>query len=95
MRSVIDWLEVYRGIPATCNKDFYVSAWWKLGFGELDFRFGKPIHSGPMANGDDEFVLLLSEYGNRSEVENGRGVNVWICLPPKKLKLFMIHVFEV
>lgn len=44
VKSAIDWLEVYKGIPATCNGNFYISAWRKLPFGELDFGFGKPIH---------------------------------------------------
>lgn len=47
VKSAIDWLEVYKGIPATCNGNFYISAWRKLPFGELDFGFGKPIHGGP------------------------------------------------
>ncbi|KAG7996064.1 hypothetical protein I3843_01G141200, partial [Carya illinoinensis] len=47
VRSVIDWLEVYKGVPATCNGNFYVSAWSKLPFGELDFGFGKLAHGGP------------------------------------------------
>lgn len=61
VRSVIDWLEVYRGIPATCNGNFYVSAWWKLRFNGLDFGYGKPTHGGPVVSGNDEFVLLLSD----------------------------------
>ena len=47
VKSAIDWLEVSKGIPATCNGNFYISAWRKLPFGELDFGFGKPIHGGP------------------------------------------------
>ncbi|KAK9288240.1 hypothetical protein L1049_016689 [Liquidambar formosana] len=85
VRSVIDWLEVYRGIPATCNGNFYVSAWWKLPFCELDFGFGKAVHGGPVVSGNDEFVLLLS---------GGRGVNVWMALEQEKMKRFMVHVFE-
>ncbi|KAL7178142.1 hypothetical protein ACSBR2_031311 [Camellia fascicularis] len=87
VRSVIDWLEVYRGIPNTCNGNFYVSAWWKLPLGELDFGFGKPVHSGPIVSGNDEFVLLLS---------NGSGgINVCLRLEKEKMKRFMLHVFEL
>ncbi|KAF5941482.1 hypothetical protein HYC85_019124 [Camellia sinensis] len=85
VRSVIDWLEVYRGIPNTCNGNFYVSAWWKLPFDEVDFGFGKPVHSGPIVSGNDEFVLLLSN--------GGGGINGWLGLEKEKIKRFMLHVF--
>ncbi|KAK3038976.1 hypothetical protein RJ639_027461 [Escallonia herrerae] len=88
VRSVIDWLEVYKGIPATCKGNFYVSAWWKLPFGELDFGFGKPVHGGPIVSGNDEFVLLLSD-------GIGGGINVWIGLEKDKMKKFMGYVFDM
>ncbi|XP_052188938.1 acyltransferase GLAUCE-like [Diospyros lotus] len=91
VRSVVDWLEVYKGIPATCNGNFYVSAWWKLGFGELDFGFGKAVHGGPVVSGNDEFVLLLGDGGG----ENGGGVNVWLGLEREKMKKFMVYVYEM
>ncbi|KAL0548380.1 hypothetical protein IC582_012829 [Cucumis melo] len=98
VRSAIDWLEVYRGIPATCNgKSFYVSAWWKLPFKELDFGFGKPVHVGPVANGNDEFVLLLSP-GNGGESGGGKSrssVNVWMSLEKEKMKKLMRYIFTI
>ena len=51
---MIDWLEVYRGIPAICNGNFYVSARWKLRFNELHFGFGKTTHGGPVVSGNDK-----------------------------------------
>lgn len=98
VRSAIDWLEVYGGIPATCNgNSFYVSAWWKLPFKELDFGFGKPAHGGPIANGNAEFVLLLSPppaKGGQNH-EAGSTVNVWISLEKEKMNKFMLHVFSI
>ncbi|XP_041005233.1 omega-hydroxypalmitate O-feruloyl transferase-like [Juglans microcarpa x Juglans regia] len=92
VRSVIDWLEVYKGVPATCNGNFYVSAWSKLPFGELDFGFGKLAHGGPVASGNDEFALLLSE---RRSVGNGGCINVWMGLERDKMKKFAAHIFEI
>ncbi|XP_059630168.1 acyltransferase GLAUCE-like [Cornus florida] len=89
VRSVIDWLEVYKGIPATCNGTFYVSAWWKLHFRDLDFGFGKPVHCGPVVSGNDEFVLLLSDGTDEG------GINMWMGLEKEKMKKFMAHVFEI
>ncbi|XP_073309324.1 acyltransferase GLAUCE-like [Primulina huaijiensis] len=88
IRSAIDWLEVHKGIPATCDGSFYVSAWWKLPFKELDFGFGKPRHGGPIVSGNDEFVLLLSD-------ENGIGINVWMGLEKEKMERFKSCVFEI
>ncbi|KAF5177366.1 omega-hydroxypalmitate O-feruloyl transferase-like [Thalictrum thalictroides] len=91
VRSVIDWLEVYKGVPCTSvSGNFYVSAWWKLPFYELDFGFGKPIYGGPVMGGFDDFVLLLSD-GN----SNSGGINVWICLEHEKMERFMVHVFDI
>ncbi|XP_057476859.1 acyltransferase GLAUCE-like [Actinidia eriantha] len=88
VRSVVDWLEVYKGIPSTCNgNNFYVSAWWKLPFNELDLGFGRLVHGGPIVSGNDEFVLLLEG--------NGGGINVWLGLEREKMKRFMNHVFNI
>ncbi|KAL3505751.1 hypothetical protein ACH5RR_031133 [Cinchona calisaya] len=92
IRSVIDWLEVYKGIPATCDGAFYVSAWWKLPFKGLDFGFGKPLHGGPIVSGNDEFVLLLSDESNGG---NGEGINVWMGLEKEFMQKFMSCVFEI
>ncbi|KAH7842822.1 hypothetical protein Vadar_009564 [Vaccinium darrowii] len=87
VRSVIDWLEVHRGVPATCNGNFYVSAWGKLGFGGLDFGLGRAVYGGPVVSGNDEFVLLLSD--------GSGGVNVWLGLEKEKMEKFMAHVWEI
>ncbi|XP_068658076.1 acyltransferase GLAUCE-like [Aristolochia californica] len=92
VRSVIDWLEVHKGFPATCNGNFYVSAWWRLPFYELDLGYGKPIYGGPVVSGMDEFVLLLSE---KKKLELQGGINVWIVLEKKKMERFVNHVFEI
>lgn len=90
VKSVIDWLEVYKGVPSTCNgKNFYVSAWWKLNFGDLDFGYGKTVFGGPVVSGNDEFVVLLN---NR---KIGGGINVLIGLEKDKMKRFMDCVFEI
>ncbi|KAL7080930.1 hypothetical protein ACP275_14G009300 [Erythranthe tilingii] len=97
VRSVIDWLEVYKGIPATSGGGFYASAWWKLPFGEVDFGFGKPRHVGPVVSGNDEFVLFLSDYDydyDKSCCE-GKGINVWMGLEKEKMDNFLSCVFDI
>ncbi|XP_058082335.1 acyltransferase GLAUCE-like [Magnolia sinica] len=92
VKSVVDWLEVYRGVPSTLDGNFYVSAWWKLPFHELDFGYGRPTYGGPVVSGMNEFVLLLSD---GIEVRRGGGVNVWMALEQEKMEKFMMHVFEM
>ncbi|XP_051152882.1 acyltransferase GLAUCE-like [Andrographis paniculata] len=88
IRSVIDWLEVHKGIPATGNGGaFYVSAWWKLTFGEVDLGFGWPQHAGPIVSGNDEFVLFLDD-GNS-------GINVWLGLDKDKMDNFSSCVYQM
>lgn len=90
VRSVIDWLEVHRGgAPSAMNGNFYVSAWWKLPFHELDFSHGKLVHGGPVVSGMDEFVLLLSN-GNGKE----GGVNVWMSMEKMKMEKFLCFVYD-
>ncbi|XP_072970769.1 acyltransferase GLAUCE-like [Typha angustifolia] len=92
VRSVIDWLEVYKGVPATVDGNFFVSAWWKLPFHELDFGFGKPIYGGPVVGGLNEFVLLLSGGDGMGKKD---GISVWITLEQEKMEKFLRYVFEM
>ncbi|CAN1806962.1 Acyltransferase GLAUCE [Linum perenne] len=92
-RSVIDWLEVHRGVPATCGGNFYVSAWCKLPFNELDFGSGKPVHGGPVVSGNDEFVLLLSD--RNGDGSGGGGVSVWLGLEEENMDKFMVNVLDL
>ncbi|KAK1280393.1 hypothetical protein QJS04_geneDACA004785 [Acorus gramineus] len=103
VRSVIDWLEVHKGVPSTMNGNFFVSAWYKLPFHELDFGSGRPVFGGPVVSGLHEFVLLLSEGSNRKSCKNGEGdglkkgggINVWMVLEQHKMEKFMKYVFEM
>ena len=89
MRSVVDWLEVHKGVPWTANGNFYDSAWWKLPFCELVFGYGKPSDGGPVVSGMDEFVLLLSD-GNG--LGKGGGINAWVVLERRKMERFSCYV---
>ncbi|URE22670.1 Omega-hydroxypalmitate O-feruloyl [Musa troglodytarum] len=92
VRSAVDWLEVNKGVPSVLERNFFVSAWWKLPFHELDFGWGKPVYGGPVVSGMHEFVLLLADGrkdGKRS------GINVWAALEEEEMKSFARNVFEL
>ncbi|KAH9328451.1 hypothetical protein KI387_000559 [Taxus chinensis] len=88
VRSAIDWLEVNKGIPAAINGNFFLSAWWKLPFYELDFGWGRPVYAGPIVSGMAEFVLLLSN-GSKG------AVNVWLILEPHQMEKFEGHIMDI
>lgn len=92
VRSVIDWLEVHKGVPSTANGNFYVSAWWKLPFYELDFGYGKPVYGGPVVSGMDEFVLLLSD---GKCMAKGVGIKAWVVLERRKMEKFSCYVSQL
>ncbi|KAL2512458.1 HXXXD-type acyl-transferase family protein [Abeliophyllum distichum] len=39
VRSFIDWHEIYKGFV---NGEFPISSWWRLGFAEVEYPWGKP-----------------------------------------------------
>lgn len=88
VRSAIDWWEMHRGVPSIIDGNFFVSAWWKLPFHELDFGLGRPVYAGPLVTSMHEFVLLLPG-------KNGDGINVWVALEREKMNKFLSYVFEV
>ncbi|KAJ3675332.1 hypothetical protein LUZ60_004374 [Juncus effusus] len=94
VRSAIDWLEINKGVPAVINGNFFVSAWWKLPFHELDFGWGRPVYGGPLVTDMNEFVLLLAGENNNND-GNKRGINVWISLEKEKMDKFLSYIFDV
>ncbi|XP_042032011.1 fatty alcohol:caffeoyl-CoA acyltransferase-like [Salvia splendens] len=80
-RSAIDWGEVYKGFP---NGEFLISSWWRLGFDEVEYPWGKPKYSCPLVYHRKDIILLFPEVGG---VESN-GVNVLVALPPKEMEKF-------
>lgn len=92
VRSAVDWLEVHRGVPATGGAaGFFVSAWWKLPFHELDFGHGRPVYGGPVASPMEEFVLLL----HGGAATHGGGVNIWVMLEREKMEKLAAYMAEI
>lgn len=86
-RSIIDWGETHKGFPLG---DVLVSSWWKLGFADVEYPWGKPKYSCPVVCHRQDIILLLPDI-------NGAhcGVNVVVVLPPKEMEKFrsLFHVF--
>ena len=78
-RSAIDWGEIYNGFP---HGEFLVSSWWRLGFAEMDYPWGKPRYSCPVVYHRKDIILLFPP------IEGGDGVNVLVALPHREMEKF-------
>ncbi|XP_057961611.1 acyltransferase GLAUCE [Malania oleifera] len=78
-RSAIDWGEVHKGFP---NGEFLVSSWWRLGFAEVEYPWGRPRYSCPVVCRRKDIVLFFPD------VHGSNGVNVLVALPPKEMDKF-------
>ncbi|XP_027352354.1 omega-hydroxypalmitate O-feruloyl transferase-like [Abrus precatorius] len=87
-RSIIDWGELYNGFP---HGEVLVSSWWRLGFEEVEYPWGKPKYCCPVVYHRKDIILLFPPFGG-GEGEGGcggnDGVNIIVALPPKEMKKF-------
>uniref|UniRef100_A0A5B7BZ18 Putative omega-hydroxypalmitate O-feruloyl transferase n=1 Tax=Davidia involucrata TaxID=16924 RepID=A0A5B7BZ18_DAVIN len=87
-RSAIDWGELYKGFP---HGEFLVSSWWRLGFAEVEYPWGKPRYSCPVVYHRKDIILLFPDIDGVSS----HGVNVLVALPAKEMDKFqtLFHKF--
>ncbi|KAK2661372.1 hypothetical protein Ddye_007905 [Dipteronia dyeriana] len=78
-RSAIDWGEVYKGFP---HGEFLISSWWKLGFANVEYPWGRPRYSCPVVYHRKDIILLFPD------IDNDNGVNVLVSLPSKDMDKF-------
>ena len=80
-RSIIDWGELYNGFP---NGEVLVSSWWRLGFEEVDYPWGKPKYCCPVVYHKKDIILLFPSFHGGGDDE----VNIIVALPPKEMQKF-------
>ncbi|XP_061354843.1 acyltransferase GLAUCE [Gastrolobium bilobum] len=81
-RSAIDWGELYTGFP---NGEVLVSSWWRLGFEDVEFPWGKPKYCCPVVYHRKDIILLFPSFGGDGGED---GVNIIVALPPKEMEKF-------
>lgn len=81
IKSVAD-LMVIKGRPhCTAIGSFLVSDLKKIGFGEVDFGWGKPIHGGLTMGGVGSIPSFISYFIPSNNRVGEKGIVVPICLP--------------
>ncbi|XVF41417.1 hypothetical protein PTKIN_Ptkin01aG0278400 [Pterospermum kingtungense] len=83
-RSAIDWGEIHQGFP---DGEFLLSSWWKLGFDEVDYPWGRPRYSCPVVFHRKDIILLFPD------IDEKNSVNVLVSLPSKEMTKFQ-SLFE-
>ncbi|KAI4369317.1 hypothetical protein MLD38_017770 [Melastoma candidum] len=89
-RSAIDWGELHRGFP---NGEFLVSSWWRLGFADVEYPWGKPRYSCPLVYRSKEIILLFPDMiderdAGKAAAAAADSVNILVALPPKEMEKF-------
>ncbi|XP_058740079.1 acyltransferase GLAUCE-like [Vicia villosa] len=83
-RSIIDWGELYSGFP---NGEILVSSWWRLGFEEVEYPWGKPKYCCPLVYRSKDLILLFPPFRGSSE-GGDEGVNILLALPHIEMENF-------
>lgn len=81
MRSAIDYFEITRARPSLAAT-LLVTTWSRLSFHTVDFGWGDPLFSGPVALPEKEVILFLSHGKER------KSINVLLGLPASAMKIF-------
>ncbi|PON42806.1 Transferase [Trema orientale] len=63
-RSAIDWGDVHKGFP---HGDVLVSSWWKLGFDEVEYPWGKPRYSCPVVSHKKDIIVLFPDINHHGQ----------------------------
>ncbi|XAR65848.1 Omega-hydroxypalmitate O-feruloyl transferase [Bertholletia excelsa] len=97
-RSAIDWGEINKGFP---HGEFLVSSWWRLGFDQVEYPWGKPRYSCPVVYHRKDIILLFPDINTDNNQSDGSGersdgVNILVALPTKEMDLFktLFHKFH-
>ncbi|KAG5532780.1 hypothetical protein RHGRI_027171 [Rhododendron griersonianum] len=92
-RSAIDWGELHKGFP---HGEFLVSSWWRLGFAQVEYPWGKPRYSCPAAHHRKDIIVLFPDIEDDDDKRAADGrVNVLVALPREEMLLFekLFHKF--
>ncbi|KAJ8746833.1 hypothetical protein K2173_003839 [Erythroxylum novogranatense] len=86
VRSCIDWGEMNKGYP---HGEFLISSWWRMGFDEVEYPWGKPKYSCPVVHHRKDIILLFPD------IQDKNAVNVLVALPTKQMNNFqaLFHYF--
>ncbi|XP_043687279.1 fatty alcohol:caffeoyl-CoA acyltransferase [Telopea speciosissima] len=82
IRSAIDCGEMSKRFP---HGDLLISSWWKLGFSNVDYPWGRPKYSCPVVRHRKNIIVFFPDIEGAS-FDNG--VNILVALPFKEMEKF-------
>ncbi|XP_042487474.1 fatty alcohol:caffeoyl-CoA acyltransferase-like, partial [Macadamia integrifolia] len=82
IKSAIDCGELSKRVPYS---DILISSWWKLGFSNANYPWGRPKYNCPVVHHRKNIIVFFPDIEGPT---SGDGVNILVDFPLKEMEKF-------